>query len=104
MVLPYTNIERTIAFASFTGGRRYPENGARYVPKVHSAVMHSTRNHAPTSFFYHGHGDFSLLTSRDRRIPTLAPAVLSLYGYFYLFLREAKRERTQSDITDPETA
>lgn len=88
---------RTLDRCPFSDARRYPEDGARCVPKVHSAVMHSAQDHASTSFpplflllLLFLQSSFSLLTSRDRHIPTLATAaraVLSLYGYFYLFLR-----------------
>lgn len=55
-----------------------------------------SENHAPTSFLFHGHGE-RFLSAHVSRSPYTHPSstrcasVLSLYGYFYLFLRGAKR-------------
>ena len=47
--------------------------------------------------------DFSLLTSRDRHIPTLAPAVQACFLCTVIFIFSFAEPREQSDITDPET-
>jgi len=84
---------------------------AMRVPKVHSAIMHSVRGHAPAFFLLVFHPPplppprgFS--PARIPRSPCTHPcdrcttAVLSLCAVIFIF---SFAENTQSDITDPET-
>jgi hypothetical protein len=88
--------------------RHYPENCARCVPKVHSAIMHSVRGHAPTFFLlvFPAPVPRSFSPARIPRSPYIHPcdrcttAVLSLCAVIFIF---SFAENTQSDITDPET-
>lgn len=92
-----------LTLALFAGTRDFiPKMVWRYVPKVHSTVMH-WEPRPYVLLLPWPRRDFSLLTSRDRHIPTLAPAVQACFLCTVIFIFSFAEPREQSDITDPET-
>jgi len=95
--------QRAQVLVLFAGTRDYPENGAVCSKSAFHGNALGSKPRPYVLPFPWPRRDFSLLTSRDRHIPTLAPAVQACFLCTVIFIFSFVEPREQSDITDPET-